>query len=1040
VNSTDTDIAILTSSLAVAVNNQSYDPGSCSAFDPSLTNQLEATGGDVEDLDDYRWSISKGSLPSGMSLSSTTGRLTGTPSVSTPQVFTFTVKVRDDADNSTSKVFSLEVRDSAIYGFTPATGGQNLFVTLFGEGLSAADDVFFGQNHPDGVASTVTAVDTTDCDEVTTQVPVGAPIGLLSVRDAGDGVIGTTIAPFISENVVISEVFTNPAGTEKQYVELKNLGPSSVNLSGWFLSYTRIDGVLEKVPVPAQTLNANNVTVVDLQNEMRFDPSSLTRVALCKGFACDDNTVDLSRYRDYLQFGPAGDGGNLENNAVTAGLWTNDSTVAIDTLQTTLQDVDADPTAGDPEAHYGVRENSYNQSGLLLLNGTAEYTGYTGDAVLYYTPSGGAEAGRQQRIKRTVKGVGPIASGSNPDVDAGLDPDRVVFDTPFIKSTIQAANEGDGSAGDGILVDDLRFFSPGDFVNVLTGSAVRTITALSGRRIELDSALSADIQNYDTVDGNTSDGTTDDLNFLPDHMPGFRVGDKQAQFVSGNATVEITVHEDIVGKEFTVTRNVVSTPDADHIVVNQALATAPISGNTGDGNPFAFYSNFPLQFTGATPFSGSEITVTSDTNFFDNDRVLYNGKPCEDGEPCVVFVGTGGNRFKFRLDQPLARMEVADVNTGDGTVNRKIDVDDITGFSVGDNVLINGQPRTISAIDPAFTVPGQMLPRIQLNSTFVMSPVSANTGDGRDTGEGIQVSSAAGFTVGHQVNFFFNGSSHVRTITSIIPTNPLVPGVPYAGPAEIFLDNEVVETTVLGGNTNTGDGSVNFPLQLTSTTDLIPGIKIRLPAYDTTFTISSVNNLNNTVVVNPLALSPIVATLTAPAGNGTVGTPLNFTTVVDGDSSSGAFHVNDRVRFSNGSQIGQIASFPTTTSVVLVTPLTGNIGNGTMTHLLNGEAVTLVPTTVTMVPVGDGDPADSGTGTDFQITLVPKTGNFTLVPQTLALDPARILTIPTSGFIFFAPQPATGTEVRKYRSITFNGAANGDEFDYNITTAPTKGN
>ncbi|HEY9842842.1 MAG TPA: putative Ig domain-containing protein, partial [Candidatus Obscuribacterales bacterium] len=617
VNSTDTDIAILTSSLAVAVNNQSYDPGSCSAFDPSLTNQIQATGGDVEDLDDYRWSISKGSLPSGMSLSSTTGRLTGSPSVSTPQVFTFTVKVRDDADNSTSKVFSLEVRDSAIYGFTPATGGQNLFVTLFGEGLGGADDVFFGQNHPDGVAADVTAVDTTDCDEVTTQVPVGAPIGLLSVRDAGDGVIGTTIAPFISENVVISEVFTNPADTERQYIELRNLGPSSVNLSGWFLSYTRIDGVLDKVPVPAQTLNANSVTVVDLQNEMRFDPGALTQVALCKGFACDNNTVDLSRYRDYLQFGAAGDGGNLENNARFAGLWNvDDSTVPIDDLQTTLQDVDADPSGGDPDAHYGVRENSYNQSGLLLLNGNAEYTGYTGDAVLYYTPSGGAQAGRQQRIKRTVKGVGPIAPGSNPDVDAGLDADRVVFDSPFMKSTILSSNTGDGSEGKGITVDDLRFFSPGDFVNVLTGSAVRTITALSGRRIELDTVLSADIQNYDAVDGNTSDGTTDDLNFLPQHMPGFRVCDKQAQFVSGNSTVNIVVHEDVVGEEFTVTRTVVSTPDADHIVVNQALATAALSGNTGDGNPILFYDGFQPQFDGAFPFRGAEITVASSTNFF----------------------------------------------------------------------------------------------------------------------------------------------------------------------------------------------------------------------------------------------------------------------------------------------------------------------------------------------------------------------------------------------------------------------------------------
>jgi type II secretory pathway component GspD/PulD (secretin) len=93
-NSVTTALSILIAAIApaLAISTASLPNGSIGTPYDQI---LAATGGNAP----YTWSISSGSLPAGLSLNSTTGAITGTPTTSatTPASFTFTVTVTDSS-------------------------------------------------------------------------------------------------------------------------------------------------------------------------------------------------------------------------------------------------------------------------------------------------------------------------------------------------------------------------------------------------------------------------------------------------------------------------------------------------------------------------------------------------------------------------------------------------------------------------------------------------------------------------------------------------------------------------------------------------------------------------------------------------------------------------------------------------------------------------------------------------------------------------------------------------------------------------------
>ena len=964
INRTDTDISILSPSLPVGIIGTPYNRTACGI---NFSGTLQATGGD----NDYRWSVSKGSLPAGLSLS-TDGEITGSPT--TAGSSTFTLKVQDGEDNSSSKVFTIDTSTLAIHRFTPGAGGEDLRVVLFGENLGAAvgSVVSFGDVNSTviggGDVSTVG-----DCDQLVTHLPANAQTGTIEIKNGGN-ILGSSTSPFLVQDVVISEVFFSPDNNENQFVELTNRGSNSVMVAGWQLQYTPSDSssaVAFTLPAetpalqPGRTLTINlaangatsatNVYTGTNGKEMRLDPlngtpaDALTQVALCAG-SCNTDSTDTS-YRDYLQFGANGaiDGGVLENNAVSAGLWTNDSTLDITNLVAPLDTVSAN--AADPNAaHYGVFETGNAKSGLLVTEGNAKFDGYTGEVVVYYTPRTGASVTTPQRIKRGVTGT---ETGAN----------RVRISSALSQANIQSTNTGAGQVGNGILVDNTGLLGIEDYVNVIAGGTLRTVLGLqSGPRVELDQVLFASIQA-----SNASDGTV---------LPGFTVGAGESAIVSGANTVSITVRSG-QANEFTVTRNLVSTPSTNQVVINQAVATAPVAPtNAGDGNV------------------GSEITLTSTTNFATGDKALYNGRNCDDGTVggalCTFTIGGS----QVRLDNPVATANLSETNTGDGSAGNLLEVDDVDNISAGSTILVNGQSRTIVSITPAFGVGGK--PKVQLNQPLKMT-LSNTTGDGT-AGNGVQVTSTAGFATGNLVSI----RGQQRTITIISGT-----------PARLELSSPVVSTTV--DNANTGDGTAVNPLSLTSTAGLNTGDILRFANLNTVRTITNI--IGNNVQLNTPLVDSVQSTTTAAA--------TAPTTTIQLANATG-FSAGDAVKFPSN-EIRTIASVAGNT-LTLTAPIGTNVALGALvTRIADSGAVNLVPNSGDILPIGS-------VASPIRLNLVPKSGNFTMVP----IDPTqdRISRIPTTGSIFLAPREGI---LRKYLSIQSNGSNDQSSTDYRIDQAPNKG-
>lgn len=106
-----TSFGALSANVAIVVSSGSVPPLSITTTSLPMgfkgyaySQQITATGG----VQPYTWSISSGSLPGGVTLKSTTGILSGTPT--TVGIYTFTVTVRDSGGRSASKTFKVSFK------------------------------------------------------------------------------------------------------------------------------------------------------------------------------------------------------------------------------------------------------------------------------------------------------------------------------------------------------------------------------------------------------------------------------------------------------------------------------------------------------------------------------------------------------------------------------------------------------------------------------------------------------------------------------------------------------------------------------------------------------------------------------------------------------------------------------------------------------------------------------------------------------------------------------------------------------------------
>jgi hypothetical protein len=99
----------------------------------SYSNTLSATDADAGSSVTY--SIVSGSLPTGLSLNTSTGVINGTPASGTANSYSITVRATDGGGNTADRVFSLTVTDYSILTFT-AGGSSAGNQTISGNGTS----------------------------------------------------------------------------------------------------------------------------------------------------------------------------------------------------------------------------------------------------------------------------------------------------------------------------------------------------------------------------------------------------------------------------------------------------------------------------------------------------------------------------------------------------------------------------------------------------------------------------------------------------------------------------------------------------------------------------------------------------------------------------------------------------------------------------------------------------------------------------------------------------------------------------------------
>jgi hypothetical protein len=963
INRTDSNISILTPALPVGIVNNTYVRTGCGT---NFSGQLVATGGNSS----YTWERTNGTLPPGLTLSSS-GNLTGTPTATGS--YTFTVRVSDSDDNRTSQVFTVDIRDLIIHRFSPDSGGENLRMVIEGENFGANADtyqVLFGGT----LQTIISGVDTTTtptCHRLTLPIPASAQTGILTLTNTSNNRTGSSNVPFIATDVVINEVFTNPDNSNNQFVELLNKGVSSASIAGWHLRYTDINGQLADFTIPPETppLAPGAVTVININrdggstasnlftgsgmSEMRFAPTAgsnnLTQLALCTDAACTV-TATNTNFRDYLQFGPGilQDGGSLENDAVTSGIWTNDAVLDVTSLMGTLDT--AAITAVN--AHNGSNDGTANRG--LLLTGTESGKFTSGDSVVVDNLAAG---GKVNRLKRTVD---------------SLNGNRVTIDQPLMTATISPSNTGNGAQstnttpGNGILVDKITdpfsALSVGDFVNVLAGGTIRTVAALqtTGPKIELDQVL--DIPVLAT---NTSDGTASGSDPLP-AIKGFEVSNSAV--VAGAPTVSITIGRGTID-EFTVVRNIVSVPDATHVILDSPLAVAPVvDTNTGDGTP------------------GNGIVVSGLANFITGRTARIFG------QNRVVTI-SGSNTVE--LDRPIASMQIDPANTGTGSGGSEILVNSTTGFEEKNNsddennsrVRINGLSRVIQKIlnNPL---------RVQLDQPISMT-VASNDGDGT-VGNGIRMASIQGFVAGNQIRI----SGQSRTISAIN--------------GSLVELSTPISTTVDG--TNSGDGTTTGgAITVADASSFTNNDSIRFPTINGGTTLRITARSGNNLTLERALLSSTVS------NSGSTNTTIQVNT-------TSGLEAGFTVRFSSTGETGIIQSL-TNNSVTLTAPLAVIPTSGTMTLVPRNIQANFVPETGTVVLQGNGNALDF---IDV-MNLVPDSSQFTLVPVNPLED--FMSRIPTTGTILLAP--STGT-VKKFRSIKYDGSGN-NTTDLSIGSAPTAG-
>ena len=223
----------LANSSSLRVTNSTLPSG---AVQTAYMAALTATGGTPP----YSWSVSDGDLPPSLSLNSTDGTLSGTPTA--PGTFSFMANLQDSDGLSASAQFSLSVSDSAM----PTTSS--------GDGLSGA-----GTTPPSGSSPTSTP----PSQAQSPQSGLGDGSGSTSATSSSDGSPSAGTTP----SAPSSPTSTPPSQTQSPQPAAENSTGSttsvgSLSLSVQSLSFGSVNvGASQSQTVVVSNSGSANVTI-----------------------------------------------------------------------------------------------------------------------------------------------------------------------------------------------------------------------------------------------------------------------------------------------------------------------------------------------------------------------------------------------------------------------------------------------------------------------------------------------------------------------------------------------------------------------------------------------------------------------------------------------------------------------------------------------------------------------------------------------------------------------------------------------------------
>ncbi len=281
VTDSDSDTATaqlsITINAALAVSTSSLPAGTVNT---SYSQTLAATGG----VSPYTWSISAGSLPAGLTLTGSTGVISGTPTTAGPAV-NFTVKVTDSDSNTATASLSITINSAALsitttslpsgtvntsYSQTlAATGGVSPYTWSISSGslpagltLTGSTGVISGTPTTAGPAVDFT-VKVTDSDSNTATASLSITINATSLS------ITTTSLPAGTVNTSYSQTLAATGGVSPYSWSISSGSlPAGLTLSG-------STGVISGTPTAAGTANFT-VKVTDTDNNTATQNLSIT--------------------------------------------------------------------------------------------------------------------------------------------------------------------------------------------------------------------------------------------------------------------------------------------------------------------------------------------------------------------------------------------------------------------------------------------------------------------------------------------------------------------------------------------------------------------------------------------------------------------------------------------------------------------------------------------------------------------------------------------------------------------------------------------